>query len=313
MAYRPSARQLEYLIALIETGHFGAAARKCNVSQPTLSAQFKLLEDQLGVALMDRSGRVVKPTPAGEALVPLARQALETLDSIVLAATARKGGLGGLVRLGVAPTFGPYFLPHVLPRLRNGYPDLELYIREERPANLLSELPEGKMDCVLVPAPVRSEQLDVMPLCEEEIWLGLPADHSLAGHEVLPLRSLEGERLLTLGQGYRLYDETQALCLASGALLQEDYEGTSLDAVRQMVSIGMGLSLFPAGYIASEFRKEDRVVLRRIEDFPMVRQLLFVWRSNSVRRSHYEILVELARETVREIDIPGLNADEGPA
>ncbi len=307
MAYRPTARQLEYLVALSETGHFGEAARKCHVSQPTLSAQFKLLEDQLGVALMDRGGGSVTPTPAGEALVPLARQALETLDEIVVSATARIGGLGGLIRLGVSPTFGPYFLPHVLPRIKAEFPDLELYIREDRPALLQAELLAGTLDCLLVPGPVLTDQMDLNGLCEEEILLGLPAGHELAAHDPVPMKELASERLLTLGQGYRLFDETQALCQASGADLREDYEGTSLDAVRQMVSIGMGLSLFPAGYISSEFGKEDRVVARRIEGFQMVRQLVFAWRRGSIRRPHYETLAGLARSAIADVGIAGLN------
>lgn len=308
MPYRPSARQLEYLVALSESGHFGAAARKCNVSQPTLSAQFKLLEEQLGVVLIDRSGGVAAPTPAGEAVIPLARQALSVLDDIVAMASAGVGGLGGLIRLGVAPTFGPYFMPHVLPSLKAAFPDVELYICEERPALLVPDLLNGKLDCILSPAPMVSDRLESKIFCAEEIFLGVPADHPLSELDIVPLKALKGERLLTLGQGHKLYDEARALCEVSGAEFREDYEGTSLDALRQMVSIGMGLSLFPAGYVASEFAKDERVHLKPVARFAMQRQLALAWRKGSARAAHYEILGELSRSAAKAMDVTGISA-----
>lgn len=308
MVFRPSARQLEYFLALAEVGHFGAAARRCNVSQPTLSAQFKLLEDQLGVSLIDRGGGIAALTPAGAALVPLARQAIETLDEIVAVASVRRGGLGGLIRLGVAPTFGPYFMPHLLPHLKQKYPDLDIYIREERPILLSRELQSGGLDCVLAPAPLSLDQAASVVICSEELMLGLPVDHRLADRPVILLEDLDGEGLLSLGQGYQLYQDGQTLCQISGARLLEDYEGTSLDALRQMVSIGMGLALFPAGYIASEFVKEQRVVLKPIEKFPMVRDVILAWRKNSTRADHFQTLALTARMVAGNLEIAGMTA-----
>lgn len=133
MPFRPRHRQLEYVVALAETGHFGAAAKRCNVSQPTLSVQIALLEDQLGTPLFDRTrGRVI-PTAIGERVIASARAVLQALDDIVATAATGADNLGGLIRLGVAPTFGPYFLPHLLPVLHRRYPGLQIYIREERP------------------------------------------------------------------------------------------------------------------------------------------------------------------------------------
>ena len=133
MRHRPSPRQLDYFIALAETLHFGQAAARCHVSQPTLSVQFKLLEELLGTALFEKGGGGVCLTAAGERLLPLARQALENLDEIVTAAKAGRDNLGGLIRMGVSPTFGPYFMPYLLPILKTEFPLLELYIREDRP------------------------------------------------------------------------------------------------------------------------------------------------------------------------------------
>ncbi|ADZ69617.1 LysR substrate-binding domain-containing protein [Polymorphum gilvum] len=306
MPYRPTHRQLEYLVAVADHGHFGQAARACHVSQPTLSAQLKLLEDRLGVVLIDRSGATVQPTPAGRAILPLARSALETLDELVAVAGADAEMLGGLVRLGVAPTIGPYLLPGVLSRLHHSYPRLEIYIREERPAVLEPTLAEGMLDCILTPLPLDTERFEVMLLCDERIYLGVPARHRLAGPGTVSVEDLAGERMLTLGRGHRLFDHVQVLCSASGARMSEDYEGTSLDALRQMVSIGMGLSLFPAAYVAMEFPKDGEVIPRDLAGWPMRRSIALAWRRNSPRRSHFATLAHVARQAVADMHADGL-------
>jgi LysR family hydrogen peroxide-inducible transcriptional activator len=311
MPYRPSHRQLEYLVAVAEHGHFGRAARACHVSQPTLSAQLKLLEDRLGVVLIDRGGSAVQPTPAGHALLPHARTVLETLDEFVREAHAADKGLGGLIRLGVAPTAGPYLLPGVIELLQEQVPGLQLYIREERPSLLETAVREGNVDCILTPQPVRESRLVSEDLCQERIYLGLPQRHPLALRPVLSVPDLQGERMLTLGRGHRLYDQVQALCVASGAVMSEDYEGTSLDALRQMVAIGMGLSLFPAAYVASEFARERQVVLRELPGWPMQRQIVLTWREGSPRQAHFQRLAKLARDGIARSSLEGVSLPQG--
>ncbi|GAB4520675.1 MAG: hydrogen peroxide-inducible genes activator [Roseibium sp.] len=309
MRFRPSPRQLEYFIALAETLHFGKAADTCHVSQPTLSSQFKLLEEQLGSVLLERGSGGIALTAAGERLLPLARQALEKLDELTTAAQAGKANLGGLIRLGVSPTFGPYFMPRLLPALKRDFPDLELYIREERPKFLEEGLAAGVFDCILTPDIVPSERWDAKVLCREKVLLAVPVTHPLAGLDVVPVPLLRGEKLLALGQGFRLHDDVQALARAAGADLRQDYEGTSLDALRQMASIGMGLALFPAAYIASEFGKEPDLLLKRIEGLPMQRVIYLVWRARSSRLEHFEKLLAYAVEAVHQMKVAGVAVD----
>ncbi|MES0879207.1 LysR substrate-binding domain-containing protein [Roseibium sp. SCP14] len=311
MRFRPSPRQLDYFIALAETLHFGKAAEKCHVSQPTLSSQFKLLEEQLGCTLLERGAGDISLTAAGERLLPLARQALESLDEIVAAAQAGQANLGGLIRLGVSPTFGPYFMPYLLPILKREFPDLELYIREDRP-NLLEEgLAAGALDCIITPDVAPSGQLEERVLCHESVSLAVPRSHPLSGLEVIPVSLLRGEKLLSLSAGFRLHNDVQALARAAGADFLQDYEGTSLDALRQMASIGMGLALFPAAYIASEFRKEPDLLLKKVEGVPMQRTMYLVWRHGNSRAAHYEKLLSLAHQAVANMHVAGVEAAEG--
>lgn len=303
MPFRPSNRQLEYLVAVCDTGHFGAAAKACNVSQPTLSAQLKLLEKQLGTALVDRSRGGVRPTPAGLSILPIARNILASLDEMVMVMNVSAHNLGGLIHLGVASTFGPYFLPYLLPRLRERFPALELYIHEDRPLALATELEERAIDCIITPLPLPAERLNLVKLCEEDIFLGIPADHCIARSRKIKPKMLAGEKLLTLGYGYRLYTNVRALADAANATVRKDYEGTSLDAIRQMVSIGMGFSLFPELYIRSEFRKEENVILREIDDWPMSRTICLAWLKDSVRSEHFRRLADEAVEVARSLSL----------
>lgn len=294
MVYRPTHRQLEYLVALDETRHFGRAAKRCHVSQPTLSVQIAVVEDQLEAVLFERMANRIAPTPTGARVIALARAVLGTLDEIVALARGDADGLGGLIRLGVAPTFGPYFLPALLPRLHREHPDLQVYIREERPAHIEREVLDGTLDCGLGPEPHNS-QLCFDPLCVERIFLGVPADHRLAQATSAELSGLRNERLLTLGRGHRLFDNVRELATASGASLIDDYEGTSLDAIRQMVSIGMGCSLFPELYARSEFARLTDVVLLPIKDWEAQRTVGYFWREGSPRARHYQRLAEESR------------------
>ncbi|MBN9670081.1 LysR substrate-binding domain-containing protein [Roseibium aggregatum] len=311
MSFRPSPRQLEYFVTLGETLHFGKAAERCHVSQPTLSSQFRLLEEQLGCSLVERGSGAVSLTAAGERLLPVARQTLEKLDEIVALAQAGRSNMGGLIRLGVSPTFGPYFMPFLLPRLKREFPELELYIREDRPSLLEESLSSGKLDCIITPDMPPSGHLTDRILCRENVSLAVPRTHPLAGLDVVPVSLLKGEKLLSLSQGFRLHDDVQALARAAGAEFLQDYEGTSLDALRQMASIGMGLALFPAAYIASEFPKEPDLLLKRVEGAAMKRTIHLVWRAGSSRSDHFEELLVHARQTLTDMQVEGLEAVDG--
>jgi LysR family hydrogen peroxide-inducible transcriptional activator len=302
MPYRPSHRQLEYIVALDDVRHFGRAAARCHVSQPTLSVQVGLMEKQLGVTLFERTPSRVATTPVGEEIVRRARLALATLDDIVDLASRDWSRLGGLVRLGTAPTFGPYFLPHFLPALHRKYPELQIYIREDSPVAIEAAVAEGTLDCGLGPAP-GALGLRFRKIGEEKIFLGVPAEHPLAVRTSVEPAALRGERLLALGSGHRLFENVRELAAASSARLIDDYEATSLDSIRQMVSIGMGCSLFPELYARSEFRNADDVRLVEIDNWRALRAVGFYWREGSGRQRHYESLADEADRAAADLSI----------
>jgi LysR family transcriptional regulator, hydrogen peroxide-inducible genes activator len=293
MPFRPSFRQLEYVVALHDLKHFARAARHCNVSQPTLSVQIALVEQGLGTPLFDRTSSQVTATPAGEKLARGARLLLASMDDLLNDLSTQAAALGGTIRLGTPPTFGPYFLSRLLPRLHEQYPALHVYIREDNPAAIEGMVADGSLDCGLGPSPERAG-LSFSRIGQEKLYLGVPAGHDLAKSATVSLRALAGEKLLALGRGHRLLENVRHLAEASGARIVDDFEGTSLDAIRQMVSIGMGLSVFPELYARAEFRPQDDVRLLEFEDWNERREVGLYWREGSGRKRHYLAVAEAA-------------------
>ncbi|MEP9386134.1 hydrogen peroxide-inducible genes activator [Mesorhizobium sp. KR9-304] len=293
MPFRPTLRQLEYVVAVHDLKHFGRAARHCNVSQPTLSVQISLVEQGLGMPLFERTSSHVAATPAGEKLAKGARLLLSSLDDLLNDLSTQAAALGGAIRLGTPPTFGPYFLSRLLPRLHEQYPGLQIYVREDNPAALEASVADGSLDCGVGPSPERPG-LAFWRIGRERLYLGVPAEHPLAAKSSVSLGALAGEKLLALGRGHRLLENVRHLAEASGARIIDDFEGTSLDAIRQMVSIGMGLSLFPELYAKAEFRAQDDVTLLEFEDWNEQRDVGLYWREGSGRERHYRAIADAA-------------------
>ena len=295
-----SLQQLRYLAALSETLHFRRAAERCHVSQPTLSGQVRELEDRLGAHLVERGRRAkVVLTPVGKEIAARARQVLRDVGDIVELAKYGRDWLNGTIRLGVLPTLGPYLLPHVLPELHQSYPGLRLYLREGLPGALISALEDGDLDLLLLPLPVKQGDLTIARLFREPLVIVAPAEHPLAAKEFAEPADLNGATVLALEPGYRLHDQVRALCEDYGAVLALDYEGTSLDALRLMVGMGMGLSFLPALYARSETPKDHAVVARPLRQRPPSRLIAMVWRRHSARNEEFQTLAGLIRGMLR--------------
>jgi len=302
MPFRPSLRQLEYVVAVYDLKHFGRAARRCNVSQPTLSVQVSLVEQGLGTPLFERTSGLVSPTPAGEKLARGARLLLASLDDLLNELSVQGAALGGTLRIGTPPTFGPYFLSRLLPRLHEQYPSLQVYVTEDNPTALEAAVADGNLDCGLGPSPERAG-LAFSRIGREALYLGVPAEHPLASNTTVSLRALAGQKLLALGRGHRLLENVRHLADVSGARIVDDFEGTSLDSIRQMVSIGMGLSLFPELYAKAEFRAQDDVTLLEFEDWNEQRDVGLYWREGSGRESHYRSLADAANSVAATLGL----------
>ncbi|TVQ34730.1 MAG: LysR family transcriptional regulator [Geminicoccaceae bacterium] len=297
----PSLQQLRYLVAIADTAHFSRAAERCHVSQPTLSGQLKELERRLAGQLVerDRKAKVIL-TPLGREVVARARRILRDVEDIK--DLARRGGPHpvGTIRLGAVPTLGAYFLSLVVPDLHLTFPELRLFVREAGTESLLSALDDGQLDALLVPLPVRGEHLETTPLLREPLLAVVAADHPLARASSVGPADLRGQTVLALEPGHRLHAQVEELCAQVGAKVARDFEGTSLDTLRLMVGMGLGLTFLPALYVRTEALKDPAVrVLPFLPDAP-VRQIGLVWRKRSARTEAFLTLAERMRQVLED-------------
>jgi LysR family transcriptional regulator, hydrogen peroxide-inducible genes activator len=257
------------------------------------------LEEELGVQLVERSRARVVMTREGEEIAARARRILADVDEIV--EIARRGGrpLGGTIRVGVVQSLGSYFLPLVIPDLHAAYPDLRLYVREGLAADVMGRLEEGSLDLLFLPLPVTGAELSVARLFREPLLAVAATDHAIATLDRVPRERLAGERILTLETGHRLHDQVRKICEETGAEISLDYAATSLDTIRQMVAMGLGISLLPALYVRSEVRPNQLVTARPLEGPQPFRAVGMVWRARAARGAEYQELAQAIRLILR--------------
>jgi LysR family hydrogen peroxide-inducible transcriptional activator len=293
-------RQLRYLIALEDMAHFREAAESCGISQPSLSVQIKTLEETLGLTLVERGRGPVRLTLPGREVAGRARAILDATRGILDLTVTLKSGLGGTIRLGTSATLGPYLMPHVVGDLHRSHPDLRLYIREAAPRDLLRELNDGAHDLILTQLPVAGANLTTARLFREPLSVAMPADHPLVERAMLDGPDLADQTILSLSPAYALHDQISAICVETGATLSRDYEGTSLDALRQMVAMGMGLTFLPALYVKSEIEgRANDVIVRPFRGRRFARSIGLVWRATSGAGPAYDRLAMAIRDTAR--------------
>ena len=294
--HSPTLKQLRYLVALDDDKHYRRAAERCNISQPSLSAQIQNIEQILGVQLVERSRSGVTMTPVGREVVDRGRRVLDEVQGIVDFTAGAQHGLIGTIRLGAQPTLGPYLLPHVVAHLHREYPELNLYIREGAPRELEHELSRGLHDVILAPLPVTGSELVTERLFREPLLLAMAADHPFAGQKEIAVADLAGLDVLSPTPMFHLYDQIGALCKELGANILRDYEGTSLDALRQMVGMGMGVTFLPALYVHSEVPKASEIVVKSLKGRTITRSIGLVWRKSAGRVSAYKQIADTVRD-----------------
>ena len=302
----PTLRQFKYLVALSDELHFRRAAERVHVTQPTLSAQIQELERQLKAPLVERGASQVMLTPLGRETAERARRVLAEVQDIVDLAAASQHGFQGTIKLGVPPTLGPYLLPHIIPDLHANQPDLKLYVQEGKPADLQLELQAGRLDLVVSPLPINHTDLEVESIFREALLIAVAPDHPLAGKKRVEKSDLAGQNVLAIERGHHLHDQVQQLCEDFNALLLRDYEGTSLDTLRIMVGMGVGLAFLPALYIRSEIGNRGELAVLELAAANLYRQIGLAWRKRSVHAPLFKTIADLIRETAIK-KLPELN------
>lgn len=291
-------QELKYLVALADHGHFGRAAEACFITQSTLSTQIKKLEDFLGVTLFDRSLKRVTPTPIGREILQAARNIVEESERIREVARHAQDPMARTLHLGVIPTLGPYYLPHALTLVQKKHPGLRLLLREEMTPQILDHLVDGKLDAGLLALPVMDDNLKIEPLFHEPFFAALPAAHALAARESLKVQDLDGEKLMLLDEGHCLRDQALDVC-GTHASGREEVRATSLETLRQMVGMGLGITLLPALAVDAAPRVNKKAVEIRPFRAPAPgRTIGLVWRKRAPFPETFERLAATLKSSL---------------
>ena len=304
---RPTIRQVRYFLAVAEASSFRGAAARLGVSQPTVTQQILALEEAFGVQLFERSRAGTTLSPAARELLPSVRRVLEEFQGMCDQVESLSQGPSGTYRLGVTPTLGPYLLPHILPDIHKRYAAIKLYVREDAPRDLEAGLVAGDHDLILTALPIDEDRLTVMPLIHEPLKLVMSAEHRLAKKRRIDSRDLAGESILTIEEHHHFHRQIQELCERLGAHVLRDYEGTSLDTLRQMVVMGMGMAFLPTLYIRSEIHRPRELRVTSVHGEDIHRTHAFAWRTSSPASPLFEQLANevrtlVARRFPREVD-----------
>lgn len=294
----PTLRHLRYFVTAVDTGHFGRAAEACFVTQPTLSAGIKQMEDLLGVVLFERGPAGVLPTAAARAIDQRARDLLRDAEDLTVAAVRHADPLSGPVRLAGIPTILPYVLPGILPALRERFPTLELRLEERQTESVLRRLTAGTADIGLIALPYPLEGLATEVLMDDPLVLACRKDHPLAGRSEIALGDLRGEELLLLEDGHCLRAHALAACSLADRRGGEDIVGTSLATLVQMVAGGLGVTLLPT--VAAERELEaaaDLTIVPLAEDAPS-RRIALVCREAYPAIAGFKALAAAMREVL---------------
>ena len=291
-------QELKYLVALADHGHFGRAAEACFITQSTLSTQIKKLEDFLGVTLFDRSLKRVNPTPIGREILQAARNIVEEAERIREVARHAQDPMARTIHLGVIPTLGPYYLPHALTLAQKKHPGLRLLLREEMTPQILDHLQDGKLDAGLLALPVHDDNLKIEPLFHEPFFAALPAGHALAARETLKVADLDGEKLMLLDEGHCLRDQALDVC-GTHAGSREEVRATSLETLRQMVGMGLGITLLPALAVDAAPRINKKAVeIRAFRPPAPGRTIGLVWRKRAPFPETFERLAATLKSSL---------------
>lgn len=298
---------LRYLVALARERHFGRAAEKCFVSQPTLSVAVKKLEEELGVTLFERSPQEVRLTSVGERIVAQAGKVLAEAAQVAEIAAADRGPLVGPLRVGVIYTIAPWLLPRLVPRVKDSAPEMPLLLEENFTHRLIEKLKNSELDLAILALPINAPSLVVQPVYDEQFRVLMPAAHPWTKQKAIASPSLLDAQLLMLGAGNCFRDQVLDLCATASSqagISPQVIEGSSLETIRHMVASGVGVTVMPASAVDDISPKDPLLRVRPFREPHPTRRIGLVWRESYPRHK----AVEVVRHALLDCKLPGCRA-----
>lgn len=292
--------ELRYIVALAQTQHFGQAAERCHISQPTLSVGVKKLEEDLGVLIFERSKSAVRVTPVGEAIVAQAQRVLEQAQTIRELAQAGKNQLTAPLRVGAIYTVGPYLFPQMIPLLHRSAPEMPLYIEENFTHILRDKLRNGELDVIIIALPYQDADVLTKIAYEEPFCVLLPAEHPWTQRDSIDSSMLNDKSLLLLGEGHCFRDQVLEACPTTQTGNPENryttVEASSLETIRHMVASGLGVSVLPLSAVDNHRYAEDVIAVRPFTAPAPTRTVAIAWRATFPRPKAIDVLMDAIRQ-----------------
>ncbi len=292
--------EFKYLVTLAQELHFGKAASKCFVSQPTLSVAIKKLEDELGVSLFERSSGSIRLTEVGQQVVLQAEKVLAETQRVQELAHAGKDQLSGALRVGAIYTVGPYLFPHLVPEVRRAAPNMPLYIEENYTAVLREKLRRGELDAIFIALPFHEPEVVTQTLYDEPFEVLMPSQHELAQKKSLDIQDLTSEDVMLLGEGHCMRDQILEFC---PKLIERNRdtntriaEGSSIETLRHMVASGIGITLLPYTATGINSYTDDVVTTRPLSNPQPYRTIALAWRVSFARPKAIDVLTQATRQ-----------------
>jgi len=310
IVHLPTIKQLQYLVALRHHGHFGRAADACFVTQSTLSAGLRELETLLGITLVERTRRVVRFTALGEKIADKAVKVLRETEELAEMARAQGRPLHGELRMGVIPTIAPFLLPTMLPRLREQWPELKLYLREETSSAACDALHRGQLDCVLLALPFACGEVDSVPLFDDPLFIAYPRGEA-PGTATVEAADIDERRLLLLEDGHCLKDHALSACNRPDLRAHAEMMGTSLHTLVQMVDNGLGVTFVPEMAIEAGILSGTGVDARPLHSDHPYRSIALIWRRSSPREGEFQMLATALRRIAGNL-VPEIAKTQAP-
>lgn len=291
-------RDLKYIVAVAETKHFGKAAERCFISQPTLSGQIKKLEYELGVAIFERTNRSVEITPVGKSILVHARLIIEQTDVITQLSRAQKDPVAGALRIGAIPSLSPYLMPLILMPLKKQYPQMKLIISEEMTYTLLERLRNHEIDAALLATDVDEKYFNALPLFEEPFWLAYPSKHRFCKKEEITRHDLETDdaELLLLSDGHCLAKQAANICRLNDRKEHSemaDLRASSLETLLQLVGAGFGTTIIPALAMRGSWTRGNGIVTQKLKFKNAYRRISLVFRKSYPRKQALKAFTEI--------------------
>ena len=293
-------RDLQYAIAVADSGSISRAAEVCGITQPALSERIKRIENTLGVELFERSKRRIRITPVGERLILKARSLMDEIAELDAIISSSNVPLSGQLRVGVISTLGPYLMPLVLPRLKKKYPDLELILHEGLTDQLIPAVLSGSLDLAIASAPLHWSGLRIVELFDEPFVLAVPKDHPFAAKPEIKASELNGADMVLLEDGHCLTGQALDVCPAKQRHNRSRLQASTLETLRHMVATGAGYTLLPYLAVGRKPTLTKLIRYTELDGRQYARNLVMVCRESFSRQEDAKLLAQVVVECLPE-------------